>query len=394
MARFLFCSFALVLLYPSGIDMYLVGLPRIAHDLGASEAQLHIAFSIYLAGMALAMMVAGRIADSTGRQPVAICGAIIFAIASAFCANAMSSPMFMIGRFIQGIGAGSCYVVAFAILRDALDDRRRAKVLSLLNGITCIVPVLAPVIGHLIMLKFPWQSLFWVMTGMGGVVFLLSTLVLKESHPGALSPESPTPASSNETLKSRFFLSRMLMTMLSVSAILTYVNISPVLLMEVMQFNRGEYSMIMALTALVSMLVAFSTPFLLTRFSERGLMLTAQGLFFSAGIILASTHAEQMMLFGLTLICAGFSLGFGVMMSQALGPFRLRAGVASSALGITQVCGSSLYIWLTALLGISALNMLIGILISCSMVCMLLITFVSAQVDTPDYEKIHRQSRS
>ncbi len=52
MTRFLLCSFALVLLYPSGIDMYLVGLPRIAQDLGASEAQLHIAFSVYLAGMA------------------------------------------------------------------------------------------------------------------------------------------------------------------------------------------------------------------------------------------------------------------------------------------------------------------------------------------------------
>ncbi|HEA7699327.1 TPA: multidrug transporter subunit MdtL, partial [Escherichia coli] len=48
MSRFLICSFALVLLYPAGIDMYLVGLPRIAADLNASEAQLHIAFSVYL----------------------------------------------------------------------------------------------------------------------------------------------------------------------------------------------------------------------------------------------------------------------------------------------------------------------------------------------------------
>lgn len=47
MKRFLLCSFALVLLYPAGIDMYLVGLPRIAADLNASEAQLHIAFSVY-----------------------------------------------------------------------------------------------------------------------------------------------------------------------------------------------------------------------------------------------------------------------------------------------------------------------------------------------------------
>ncbi len=63
--------------------------------------------------------------------------------------------------------------MAFAILRDTLDDRRRAKVLSLLNGITCIIPVLAPVLGHLIMLKFPWQSLFWAMAMMGIAVLML-----------------------------------------------------------------------------------------------------------------------------------------------------------------------------------------------------------------------------
>lgn len=61
MSRFLICSFALVLLYPAGIDMYLVGLPRIAADLNASEAQLHIAFSVYLAGMAAAMLFAGKV---------------------------------------------------------------------------------------------------------------------------------------------------------------------------------------------------------------------------------------------------------------------------------------------------------------------------------------------
>ena len=112
MTRFLLCSFALVLLYPSGIDMYLVGLPRIAQDLGASEAQLHIAFSVYLAGMASAMLFAGRIADRSGRKPVAIVGAAIFVIASLLCAQAHTSSHFLIGRFIQGIGAGSCYVVA------------------------------------------------------------------------------------------------------------------------------------------------------------------------------------------------------------------------------------------------------------------------------------------
>lgn len=99
MARFLICSFALVLLYPSGIDMYLVGLPRIAQDLGASEAQLHIAFSVYLAGMATAMLFAGRAADKSGRKPVAIFGAITFILASLLCSQAHNSTHFLIGRF-------------------------------------------------------------------------------------------------------------------------------------------------------------------------------------------------------------------------------------------------------------------------------------------------------
>lgn len=90
MSRFLICSFALVLLYPAGIDMYLVGLPRIAADLNASEAQLHIAFSVYLAGMAAAMLFAGKVADRSGRKPVAIPGAALFIIASVFCSLVIS----------------------------------------------------------------------------------------------------------------------------------------------------------------------------------------------------------------------------------------------------------------------------------------------------------------
>ncbi len=394
MARYLLCSFALVLLYPAGIDMYLVGLPRIAADLNASEAQLHIAFSVYLAGMATAMLFAGRVADRSGRRPVALFGAVVFVLASALCALAQESSLFLLGRFVQGFGAGNCYVVAFAILRDTLDDQRRAKVLSLLNGITCIVPVLAPVMGHLIMLSYPWQSLFWTMLTMGVVVFLLSLLVLKETRPDKLQNATTHSAPAAESLLDRFFLSRLAITTLSVSVILTFVNTSPVLLMEMMGFARGEYATTMALTAGVSMAVSFSTPFALSIFKPRTLMMASQCLFLAAGVvlILAPTHAVT--LFGITLICAGFSVGFGVAMSQALGPFALRAGVASSVLGIAQVCGSSLWIWLAAVLGLNALNMLIGILIACSILSLLLIIAVTPNRTAHRHEEIHHQPRS
>ena len=394
MARFLICSFALVLLYPSGIDMYLVGLPHIAQDLGASEAQLHIAFSVYLAGMATAMLFAGRVADKSGRKPVAIFGAITFILASLLCSQAYNSTHFLIGRFIQGIGAGSCYVVAFAVLRDTLDERRRAKVLSLLNGITCIIPVLAPVLGHLIMLKYPWQSLFYTMTGMGVMVGLLSVFILRETRPTTHPQAGAQHNGAAESLLNRFFLSRIVITTLSVTAILTYVNVSPVLMMEEMGFDRGTYSMAMALMAMVSMAVSFSTPFALTLFKPRTLMLTSQTLFLIAGVVLSLAASQPITMLGLGMICAGFSVGFGVAMSQALGPFTLRAGVASSALGIAQVCGSSLWIWLAAIIGLSAMNMLIGILIACSIVSIVLILVVSPARATQYDEEIPVESRS
>ncbi len=195
-------------------------------------------------------------------------------------------------------------MVAFAILRDTLDDRRRAKVLSLLNGITCIIPVLALMLGHLIMLKYPWQSLFYTMTGMGVMVAVLSVFILRETRPTA-PPQAASPQhDAGESLLNRFFLSRLLITTLSVTVILTYVNVSPVLMMEEMGFDRGTYSMAMALMAMISMAVSFSTPFALSLFNPRTLMLTSQVLFLAAGVTLSLATRQAVTLIGLGMICA------------------------------------------------------------------------------------------
>ncbi|MFS1464097.1 MFS transporter [Vibrio lentus] len=398
MYRFLFCSFALVLLYPTAIDLYLVGLPQIAADLNASEAQLHVAFSIYLAGMATTMLFAGKFADSVGRKPVAIFGAIVFAISSMLGGIVTSAEPFLAVRFFQGVGAGSCYVVAFAILRDVLDDQKRAKVLSMMNGITCIVPVLAPVIGHLIMTVYPWPSLFTTMASMGVVVCVLSVLVLKETKPkvtesvlAKASLSETSQSTSTETFRDPLFISRVIMTSLGVTAILTYVNVSPMLIMTELGFDRGQYSYTMALTALVSMLVSFSAPFALNVFKQKNLMLTSQACFVMAAILLfASIYGglgHYVTLLGFAFVCGGFSLGFGVAMSQALSCYSQRAGVASSILGVSQVCTSALFIWLMGVIGLSALNMLVFILAAGGVISIALILWVGPSQVKSDYEE-------
>ncbi|MGX9460946.1 MdtL family multidrug efflux MFS transporter [Shewanella sp. A14] len=405
MTRFILCSFALVLLYPTAIDLYLVGLPQIAKDLGASESQLHIAFSVYLAGMATTMVFAGKLSDVIGRRPIAIAGAIIFTLASFMGSTVEDSQTFLIVRFIQGVGAGSCYVVAFAILRDKLDDKRRVKVLSMVNGITCIMPVIAPVIGHLIMLSFPWPSLFITMAAMGGVVSLMSMLVLKETNStrqssmdnltlnvDTSSQSTAQSATVAETFYQRFFLSRLLISSIAVTAILTFVNVSPMLIMNTMGFSRGEYSIAMALTALVSMLTSFAMPLTLSYIKQGTLMLVSQILFVAAAVILGLTQlnadSQIISLFGFSLICAGFSIGFGVVMSQALSPYRYRAGIASSILGVAQICSSALYIWLLGLFDVSALNMLLLILLIGGVISAVLILFIPSPLPSLSNEEI------
>ncbi|HHG3229116.1 TPA: MFS transporter [Vibrio parahaemolyticus] len=392
LSRYLMCSFAFVLLYPTAIDLYLVALPQIANDLSASESQLHIAFSIYLAGLASTMIFVGRASDYFGRKPVAMCGAVIFALASMFAGSAETSDSFLIMRFFQGVGAACCYVVAFAILRDTLDEQKRAKVLSMLNGIICSIPVLAPVVGNLIMIKFPWPVLFTAMAMMGITIGLIACFVLKETLPKkAKRPLLDESEDTNESLYNHFFISRVVYTSLGVAAILSYVNTSPMIVMDSIGFTRGEYSTTMALLAMVGMTTSFSVPFALSYFKQTTLMFTAQITTLLSAIVILAAHlngdSSTLYMVGFTLISMGFSMGFGVAMSQALSQFSRKAGLASSMLGIGQVSWSALYIWLMATLGVSAVMMLIIALVASGVIGLsIILLFPNHNVSEPHEE--------
>ncbi|HAS6729652.1 TPA: MdtL family multidrug efflux MFS transporter [Vibrio parahaemolyticus] len=392
LSRYLMCSFAFVLLYPTAIDLYLVALPQIASDLSASESQLHIAFSIYLAGLASTMIFVGRAADYFGRKPVAMCGAVIFTLASMFAGSAETSDSFLIMRFFQGVGAACCYVVAFAILRDTLDEQKRAKVLSMLNGIICSIPVLAPVVGNLIMIKFPWPVLFTAMTMMGITIGLIACFVLKETLPKkAKRPLLDVSEDANESLYNHLFISRVVYTSLGVAAILSYVNTSPMIVMDSIGFTRAEYSIAMALLAIVGMTTSFSVPFALSYFKQTTLMFTAQITTLLSAIVILAAHlngdSSTLYMVGFTLISMGFSMGFGVAMSQALSQFSRKAGLASSMLGIGQVSWSALYIWLMATLGVSAVMMLIIALVASGVIGLsIILLFPNHNVSEPHEE--------
>ena len=124
MGIFLLCSFLMIILYPVGIDLYLVAVPQIAQTLQASEAQIHTAFSIYLFGMAATVLLGGIIADRHGRRWVVLGGTLIFVVASLVAGNAAGIRQFYLGRFWQGVGAGARHIMTFTVLRDVVGQAR------------------------------------------------------------------------------------------------------------------------------------------------------------------------------------------------------------------------------------------------------------------------------
>ncbi|MBD5784324.1 multidrug transporter subunit MdtL, partial [Francisella tularensis subsp. holarctica] len=135
-----------------------------------------------------------------------------------------------------------CYVVVFAFFRDSLDDQKRAKVLALYKGIICSYPELALVVENLIRIKFPWLVLFTAMTMMGITIGLIACFVLKETLPKkAKRPLLDVSEDPNESLYNHLFISRIVYTSLGVAAILSYVNTSPMIVMDSIGFTRAEY---------------------------------------------------------------------------------------------------------------------------------------------------------
>ena len=371
MTKCVLFSFWIVLIYPLGVDLHLTGIPLIDAELHASESQLHMAFSIYLAGMASTMLIAGWCADHIGRKPVALVGAAIFALSSVMAGSSSTTTIFLAARFLQGIGAGFCYVVTFALLRDVLSANTRTKVLSAMNGITCIAPVLAPVIGFIILLFYHWSVMFYFMAAYAVLSIIFCLAAIKETKPlinKTTINEEINIDEPNESLLSHFFISRLVISCFGMAVILTYVNVSPIILMTNLNFTTGQYSTAMTLLAMVSMTTSFLMPKLISLFNSQSILYFALSLFLLNAFILflfLFYFSHIGLLFIVFAFCGvGFSMQFGIIMSQALSPFARRAGIASSVLAISQLSFASFYIWLMGWVGVQSVNMLFIILLA------------------------------
>ena len=169
---------------PLSIDMYLPSLPSIQTHLGASAAETQLSLSAFLIGYALGQLLYGPISDRFGRKPVLLTGMFMYALTSFLCALSRNIETLIVLRFLQALGGGSGIVLARAIISDYFPPDEAARVLSLVSIVTLLGPLVSPIVGGYLLVLSGWRSIFWLLTCMGTVFFLMVLLVFRESLPG------------------------------------------------------------------------------------------------------------------------------------------------------------------------------------------------------------------
>ena len=332
---------ALTAFAPMSIDMYLPSLPTIGAALSASSGQTQATVSAFLAGMAIGQLFYGPASDRFGRRGPILLGIAIYIAASAACALATSPEMLIGARFVQALGGCAGAVVARAVVRDRFDHVETARMLSLLMLVMGRAPVLAPLIGGVILEISGWRAIFWALAGFGVCVGIAAALRLKESRSEATAAQ----ARSENPLRAYLALLRQprlvgyaLAGAFNGATLFTYISASPDLLIGTYGISPGHFGLVFGLNAagligagqVNRMILRRATPDQVLRTASLASVALAALLALAAATGLGGPWTVLPLLFAL-LASYGFMQGNAT--AGALNVDPLRAGSTSALLG-------------------------------------------------------------
>ena len=138
-----------------GIELFItaVALPRIFLDL-AGWTELRRAswiITAYLVAYIAAMPLAGRAADRFGLPRLMMLSLGVFALGSLVCGASQTLEQLVIGRTIQGAGAGAILPVATAGASHLYDGHLRSRALGLIGAATFLGMAIGPLLGALVL---------------------------------------------------------------------------------------------------------------------------------------------------------------------------------------------------------------------------------------------------
>lgn len=239
---------------PLSLDMYTPAIPHMTEYFDTDAGTVNLTLAGYFLFFAVGLLVFGPTSDRYGRKPVLVAGMIVYTAASALCAMAPDIWVLIGMRVVQALGAGAVSAVSTAVVKDAIIPEKREAILSIVQVMFVVGPVLAPVVGALVLQVADWHMTFWVLAAVGLVCTVLAVL-FQETLPKESRFDGSilgSLAQLGTVAKNRGFTSFLCIVGLFNLPFMAYIAVGSYIYITFFGLTELEYSYFFAIAALLT----------------------------------------------------------------------------------------------------------------------------------------------
>ncbi|MFN3075032.1 multidrug effflux MFS transporter [Acinetobacter sp. TY2] len=333
---------------PLSIDMYLPALPQMAEDFQVSTLQIANTLPAYFMGLAIGQLIYGPISDRIGRKKPLYFGMALYAVASLLCILAPDHWSLIAARILQALGGCVGVVMARAAIRDCLDVQSSAQAFAQMMIVMGVAPVMAPVIGAVMLQYFEWQGIFILLSIIGLICLLCVHFFFDET----LKIENRLKLNFKQVLilyssilQDKSFRLPMLAGCLSGASLFCYISSASAVFMDGYGLTQKQFAFAFALNAMGIILISACNKQLARRFSVFQRLKIGGWIQVSGAIILLiagflSLAPMALVMLGMFLAVSGIGFTGPNAMAIAMAQQGARAGTASAIMGSAQfACG-------------------------------------------------------
>lgn len=328
---------------PLAIDFYLPAFPAMAQAFATDEKHVQATLAAYFLGLSIGQLAYGPVADRFGRRKPLMFGVTLFTLASLACAYAPNLDTLVLARFVQALGGCAGMVLSRAIVSDKCDPVASAKVFSQLMLVMGLAPILAPMLGGVLVNVAGWQSIFLALSLFSAGCLLAVSLGLPESLPEHI-PRQPLSGAMRQYLRlfaDRVFVVHALTGGIAIAGMFAYIAGSPFVFIKLYGVPAEHYGWLFGTNAAGFILVAQVNARLLAKRGPAFLLARAVWLYLAAGLVLlavAAMRPTQLWPLLVPLFVCISSLGCIIPNASAcaMSGQGARAGSASALMGCLQ----------------------------------------------------------
>ncbi|PZL88273.1 multidrug transporter MdfA [Pantoea sp. ARC270] len=227
-------------------DMIQPGMLIVTSEFAVGPEWVSTSLTAYLIGGVVLQWLLGPLSDKFGRRPVMLAGILFFAIACILTNWVSSIEEFVSLRFVQGISLCFIGAVGYAAIQEAFDEALAVRMMALMANVALLAPLAGPLAGAAWLTVGSWRSMFWLFAACSLVAFAVLWRVMPETA-GDRSHSIALPSLARNygrLMKDRLVMSGSFAIGMVFIPILTWVALSPVILMHDEGLSRMQYALL------------------------------------------------------------------------------------------------------------------------------------------------------